>query len=72
MNSPRCNNVDIDWYINMPTDPLPGDLKVEMLPELCKEEDVTLEPTIPMKHSQILVLVKSNTILVSQIKTLAG
>ena len=45
MDFPRHNNADIDWYMRMPTDPSQIDLKVEMLPDICKEEDVTLELT---------------------------
>ena len=45
---PRCNNADIDWYVTMPTDTPPVDPKVEVLPELCKEQDATLEPISPI------------------------
>ena len=43
-----CNNADIDWYVRKPTNPPLVDPKVEMLPELCQEEGVTLEPTVSM------------------------
>ena len=43
----RYNNADIYWYMRMSTDPPPADPKVETLPQLCKEERATLEPTFP-------------------------
>ena len=46
MDFPRCNIADIDCYIKMSTDPPPVDPKVEMLSELCQEEDATLKPTL--------------------------
>ena len=42
------NNANIDWYVRMPTDPLPVDLKIEVLSEQYKEEGATLELTFPM------------------------
>ena len=51
---PKCNNAYIDWYVRMQTDLPLVDLKVEMLPELCKEEGATLEPIFPMIVSHLL------------------
>ena len=48
MDFPRCDNVGIDCYMRMPTDPPLVDLKAEMLPEICEEEGATLEPYFPL------------------------
>ena len=61
--------------MRMPTNPPQVDLKVEMLPELCKEEGVSQEPTFPIIESWLHIEVgryvcwnKSNTMLVSLIQ----
>ena len=51
---PRCNNADADWYVNIPTDPTPVDPKVETLPKLCEEVDVTLKPASFMIDNWLL------------------
>ena len=48
---PRCNNNNNDWYMSMPVDPPPVDLKVEMLLELCEGRGATLESVFPMINS---------------------
>ena len=45
---PRCNTVEIEWYLRMPIDPPLVDPIVEMLLGQCEEEDATPEATIPM------------------------
>ena len=55
----------------MPTDPTPVDPKVEMLPELWKDEDATLQLTFLMIGYQLPQYVcwnKSNTMVVGQIQ----
>ena len=44
----RFSNADINWYMMIPTDLALVDAKVEMLLELCEEEDATLQPTFSM------------------------
>ena len=44
---------DIDWYVRMPTDSPPADPKAERLPQLCEEEDATLEPTFHVIDSHL-------------------
>ena len=48
---PRCNIADIICYMRKPTDPPLVDPKVEILPQLCEEENATLELTFPMTVS---------------------
>ena len=52
MDSPRCNNSDIDRYMTMPTYLPPVDHKGETLLELSEEEDAILEPTFPTRDNQ--------------------
>ena len=47
------SNADIDCFVRMPPDPSSIDLKVEMLPKLCKKEGTTLEPTSPLIDGQL-------------------
>ena len=46
LDFPRCNNAGMRMSIDWPL----VDSKVEMLPEVCKE-DANLEPTFPMRDS---------------------
>ena len=50
---PRFQRTDIDWYMRMPTDPPLVNPKVEMLLELCDEEDATLKLTFLFIVSQL-------------------
>ena len=42
-----------DWYVRMSTDPPPVNTKVEMLPELCEEEEANMKQTFPVIESQL-------------------
>ena len=47
MDSPKCSNVDIDWYVRMITNPPPVNTLVETALKLCEEEDAFLEAISP-------------------------
>ena len=54
VDSPRCNNIDLNCYVWLPTDPPLLDPKVEKVCELCQEEDAILEATFSLIDNQLL------------------
>ena len=50
---PKCHTADIELHVRMPTYSPLVDPKFEMLLQLCREEDATLEPIFPITDNWI-------------------